>query len=110
MTALAPLAFGQSAPSAPSATPPRVAPADAKNHMNETVTVCGKVVDSRKLGRYGLGGHGKPVSFDLDQPESNSVFYFVTFGALPEAKHGGAAAPPADAQPNGGAPARSAQP
>jgi hypothetical protein len=83
MTGLAPLAFGQSAPSAQSTTPPRVTPADAKNHIGETVTVCGKVGDSRKVPKYGIAGHGKPVSFDLDQPETNPVFYFVTFGAQP---------------------------
>jgi hypothetical protein len=83
MTGLAPLAFGQSAPSAQSTTPPRVTPADAKNHIGETVTACGKVGDSRKVPKYGIAGHGKPVSFDLDQPETNPVFYFVTFGAQP---------------------------
>ena len=79
VTSLSHLAFAQSAPSA---TPPRVAPADAKNHVGETATVCGKVVDT-KIPRYGLAGHGKPVSFDLDQPEPNPVFYFVAFGAQP---------------------------
>lgn len=96
MTGLAALAFGQNAPSAnatspnattatsaPAATPARVTPADAKNHLGEEVTVCGKVVDSRKVPKYGLAGHGKPVSFDLDQPEANSVFYFVAFGVMP---------------------------
>jgi hypothetical protein len=75
---LSALAFAQSAPSAP---PPRVAPSDAKTHIGETVTVCGKVVDT-KIPKYGLAGHGKPVSFDLDQPEPHPVFYFVAFGAL----------------------------
>jgi hypothetical protein len=83
MTGLAALAFGQSPPSAPSATPPRITAADAKNHLDETITVCGKVVDIQKVPKYGLAGHGKPVSFDLDQPEPNPVFYFVTFGAKP---------------------------
>src|SRR5271165_2282789 len=68
---------------APSAPAPMVTPADAKNHIGETVTVCGKVVDSRKIPRYGIAGHGKPISFDLDQPEASSVFYFVAFGAQP---------------------------
>ncbi len=76
MTGLLPLAFAQSAP------PPRVTPADAKNNIGETAMVCGKVVDT-KTSRYGIGGHGKPVTFDLDQPEPNPVFYFVTFGAEP---------------------------
>jgi hypothetical protein len=67
-------AFGQGA------TPARVAPADAKNHMDEVVTVCGKVVDT-KVSKYGLAGHGKPVNFDIDQPEPNPVFFFTTFGS-----------------------------
>jgi hypothetical protein len=77
MMGLLPLAFAQSA------NPPRITAADAKNHLDETVTVCGKVVDIQKVPKYGLAGHGKPVSFDLDQPEPNPVFYFVTFGAKP---------------------------
>src|SRR4029077_1012872 len=77
MTCLSPLAFAQNA------TPPRITAADAKNHLGKTVTVCGKVVDS-KIPKYGGVGDGKPVSFDLEQPEPNPVFYFVTLGAKPE--------------------------
>ncbi len=73
------LSFAQNAASTPSAPPPRVAPADAKNHVGETAIVCGKVVDN-KVPRYGLSGHGKPVTFDLDEPQPNPVFYFVAFG------------------------------
>jgi len=118
MTALANLGLGQSAqstpgtpaaPATPAAPPPRIKAAEAKNHIGEMVTVCGKVVDNRKIGKYGLGGYGKPVSFDLDQPETNSVFYFVTFGVLPEGGHHGPAAPPTDAQPNTSTPANGAQ-
>jgi len=64
MTGLSPLAFAQSA------TPPRIAASEAKKHAGETVTVCGKVVDT-KIPKYGLAGRGKPVTFDLDQPEPN---------------------------------------
>jgi hypothetical protein len=67
---------------AQSATPARISAADAKNHNGETVTVCGKVVDT-KVSKYGLAGRGKPVTFDIDQPEPNPVFYFVAFGAQP---------------------------
>jgi hypothetical protein len=66
------LALAQSAP-------PRVTPADAKNHVGETITVCGKVVDT-KINKYALAGRGKPVLFDIDKPEPDPVFYFVTFG------------------------------
>jgi hypothetical protein len=79
ITSLVPLAFAQGARNA---TPPRVTPADAKNHIGDTATVCGKVVDA-KIDDPGIGGRGKPVSFYLDQPRPNPVFYFVTFGAQP---------------------------
>lgn len=61
------------------AAPAKVSPADTKNHVGETVNVCGKVVDT-KIGKYGIGGHGKPVYFYLDQSEAEQGFYFVTFG------------------------------
>ena len=72
------LAFAQTP--APSATPPRLTSADAKNHAGETVIVCGTVVDT-KVSKYALAGRGKPVNFDLDQPEPHPVFFFVTFGS-----------------------------
>jgi hypothetical protein len=74
---LSPLTFAQTAP------PARLAPAEAKNHAGEVATVCGKVVDT-KVFKYGIGGRGKPVNFDLDQPEPNPVFYFVAFGKQPD--------------------------
>jgi hypothetical protein len=76
MAALSALALAQNT----TAAPPRIAPADAKSHNGQTATVCGKVVDN-KVSRYGVGGHGKPVTFDLDQPEASAVFYFVAFGS-----------------------------
>ncbi len=83
MASLATLAFAQNSQTAPTAATPRVAPADAKSHAGETATVCGKVVDNR-IAKYGLSGRGKPVSFDLDQPEPNPVFFFVAFGSQPD--------------------------
>jgi len=76
---LSSVAFAQSAPDA---VLPHVAPADAKSHLGDKAIVCGKVVDT-KTTKYGVAGHGKPVYFDLDQPEPNPVFYFITFGAQP---------------------------
>jgi hypothetical protein len=73
------LASAQSASQSATAAAPHVAITDAKNHAGDTVTVCGKVVDT-KVGKYAITGRGKPVIFDLDQPEPNPVFYFVTFG------------------------------
>jgi hypothetical protein len=69
----------QSTP-ATAAPPVQVKPADAKDHAGDIVTVCGKVVDT-KITKYGLAGRGKPVVFDIDQPEPNPVFYFVAFGS-----------------------------
>ena len=74
MAALSPICVAQSA------APPRISASDAKNHPGETVAVCGKVVDT-KVSKYGLAGRGKPVNFDLDQPEPHPVFFFVTFGS-----------------------------
>jgi hypothetical protein len=66
-------AFAQTAP------PPRISAADSKKHVGDEAVVCGKVVDT-KVAKYGLAGRGKPVNFDLDEPEPNPVFFFVAFG------------------------------
>jgi hypothetical protein len=76
MMGLSALSFAQDAAAA---APPRITSADAKTYSGKTATVCGKVVDT-KVPRYGLAGRGKPVTFDLDQPEPKPVFYFVAFG------------------------------
>lgn len=87
VTGLSALAIAQSTPAktdsaSSAAPPPRITAADARNHISEKVTVCGKVVDT-KIEKYGLAGRGKPVIFDLDTPQPNPVFYFVAFGAQP---------------------------
>jgi hypothetical protein len=64
-------------------TPPRIASSDAKNYIGQSAMVCGKVVET-KITKYGLAGHGKPVSFYIDQPETSSVFYFIAFGSKPD--------------------------
>lgn len=61
------------------AIPKRVDPDDAKNHIGEVSTVCGKVVDVRVF-KNGMAGYGTPIQFDLDQPEPSPVFYFIAFG------------------------------
>jgi hypothetical protein len=63
--------------------PKKLTTAEAKDHVGETVMVCGKAVDT-KIPRYAIGGRGKPVEVDLDQPQPNPIFYFVTFGADPK--------------------------
>lgn len=83
MAAMLPLAWAQEAKTAEAKIakePARVVPSEAKNHPGETVTVCGKVVDTM-VGKYGIAQHGKPVMFYLDQPRASQVFYFVTFGS-----------------------------
>jgi hypothetical protein len=74
MMGLLPLALAET-PAAP-----LVNPADAKSHIGEMASVCGKVVDV-KVGKYGLVGRGKVVTFYLDQPEASQVFNFVAFGS-----------------------------
>jgi hypothetical protein len=60
---------------------------EAKTHLGETATVCGKVVGTR-LSKYSVTSRGRPVSLSLDQPEPNPVFIVITW-------------PPSDpAQPN----------
>jgi len=73
IAALAPVVLAEDA------APKRVSPTDVKNHVGENAIVCGKVVDT-KISKYGLAGRGKPVSFDIDQPEPSPIFYFVAFG------------------------------
>jgi hypothetical protein len=58
--------------------PPLVKPVDTKDHVQQTATVCGKVVGS-KIAMNGVGGHGFPVNLYLDEPESSAVFYFTAF-------------------------------
>jgi hypothetical protein len=59
--------------------PQRIAPAEAKDHIGQSVVTCGKVVET-KVDKYGIPDHGKPIYFYLDQPQATQVFYFVTFG------------------------------
>jgi hypothetical protein len=73
MAGLLPFALAQNP------APPRIAAADAKSYVGKKATVCGKVVDTQ-IRKNALSGYGFPVSFDLDQPEPDIVFYFVAFG------------------------------
>lgn len=65
---------------AQSKAPKKITAAEAKDHVGETVMVCGKAVDTH-VPRYAIGDRGKPVEVDLDQPQPNQIFYFVTFSA-----------------------------
>jgi hypothetical protein len=70
--------------------PKPISAAEAKNHVGEMASVCGKVVDA-KVAEVGVARYGRPVTLYLDQPEPNPVFYFITFGAA-HAKPGDSAA------------------
>jgi hypothetical protein len=73
MAGLLPFALAQNP------APPRIGAADAKTYVGKKATVCGKVVDTQ-IRKNALLGYGFPVSFDLDQPQTDPVFYFVAFG------------------------------
>lgn len=51
---------------------------EARTHIGETVTVCGKVVATR-ISKYKVAGRGRPIILDLDQPEPNPVFLILTW-------------------------------
>jgi hypothetical protein len=51
---------------------------EVAKHVGETGTVCGTVVDST-VSKYGVGGRGKPVSFQMDKPEPDTPFFFVAW-------------------------------
>lgn len=67
----------------------RLTAAEAKDHVSETATVCGKVVD----GRYASGSRGQPTFLNLDKPYPNQIFTIVIWGSdrpkfgEPEAKY-----------------------
>jgi hypothetical protein len=58
----------------------QIAPAAAASHDGQNARVCGKVVEAR-ISKYGVAGHGFPVTLDLDKPEANPVFQAVLFSS-----------------------------
>lgn len=50
--------------------------ADAKNHIGEHATVCGKVVSSRYADR----SKGEPTFLNLDEPFPRQIFTIVIWG------------------------------
>lgn len=50
--------------------------ADAKNHIGESATVCGKVVSSRYADR----SKGEPTFLNLDEPYPKQIFTIVIWG------------------------------
>lgn len=63
--------------------PKRVETTEAKKHLGENATVCGKVVDA-KVRNNGLAGYGLPGFYYFDEPEPRAVFYFIEFAPGPE--------------------------
>ena len=51
-------------------------PAEARNHISETATVCGKVASTH----YAPRSHGQPTFINLDKPYPNSPFTVVIWG------------------------------
>jgi hypothetical protein len=51
--------------------------AEAKNHIGEKATVCGKVVSARFAGR----SRGQPTFLNLDKPYPNQIFTIVIWGS-----------------------------
>lgn len=50
--------------------------AEAKNHIGEQATVCGKVAS----GRYAATTRGKPTFLDLDKPYPGQLFTVLIWG------------------------------
>jgi hypothetical protein len=63
--------------------------AEAKDHVGEKATVCGKVVSTR----YAERSRGQPTFLNLDKPYPNQIFTIVIWGSDrgkfgdPEAKY-----------------------
>jgi hypothetical protein len=51
-------------------------PTEAKNHIGERATVCGKVVSSR----FAKSSKGEPTFLNLDEPYPKQVFTVVIWG------------------------------
>jgi hypothetical protein len=60
----------------------RLSAVEAKNHIGEPATVCGKIVAAR-VSKYAVGEHGRPITFYLDEPSLNQVFSFVAWSSDP---------------------------
>ncbi len=50
--------------------------AQAKDHIGEEATVCGKVVSAR----YAASSRGRPTFLNLDRPHPNQVFTVIIWG------------------------------
>lgn len=55
----------------------RLTAAEAKNHVGEKATVCGKVVSAR----FAKEAKGQPTFLNLDEPYPNHIFTIVVWGS-----------------------------
>ena len=53
-----------------------IAAAEAKNHVGEKMTVCGKVVSTH----FASGSKGQPTFLNLDEPYPKEVFTILDLG------------------------------
>jgi len=54
-----------------------ISPAEAKDHVGERATVCGKVVSTR----YADKSKGQPTFLNLDEPYPKQIFTIVIWGS-----------------------------
>jgi micrococcal nuclease len=59
------------------ATPQSITASEAKNHLGETATVCGKVAGTH----YASRPRGQPTFLNLDKPYPEQVFTVVIWGS-----------------------------
>lgn len=55
----------------------KITAAEAKDHVGETRTVCGKVVSTH----YASGSKGQPTFLNLDEPYPKEVFTILIWGS-----------------------------
>jgi DNA/RNA endonuclease YhcR with UshA esterase domain len=55
----------------------RLSPAEAKDHIGETTTVCGSVASTR----YAASTKGQPTFLNLDEPYPHQIFTVLIWGS-----------------------------
>jgi hypothetical protein len=68
--------FFGSGKTSPAQEQKRLSPSEAKSHVGEQATVCGKVASAR----YASGTRGKPTFLNLDKPYPNPIFTVLIWG------------------------------
>jgi micrococcal nuclease len=61
---------------APAPQHQKLSPSEAKDHIDETATVCGDVVSTR----YATSTQGQPTFLNLDKPYPNQIFTVLIWG------------------------------